>query len=196
MHHAKWCRLCRFFFFLVLRFAWWCARLEFPLVHVYLKDWNRNCCCCWYLQDVKADIIKLAAAAAEMVGFVGGECDLGKSKGGRRRTHKYIWKMFTQRYMQIQQERGMIRRNTYRKYHMHHNQDYNVKLHSKYVFFYKKILLTMVKIVTFLKATIVNTDMILDEEDKAVAVILWKEILVKDLVLALERTKSGAGLVK
>ena len=30
----------------------------------------------------------------------------------------------------------------------------------------------MVKIVTFLKATIVNTDMILDEEDKAVAVIL------------------------
>ena len=105
------------FFFLVLRFAWWCARLEFPLVHVYLKDWNRNCCCCWYLHDVKADIIKLAAAAAEMVGFVGGECDLGKSKGGRRRTHKYIWKMFTQRYMQIQQERGMIRRNAYRKYH-------------------------------------------------------------------------------
>ena len=39
-------------------------------------------------------------------------------------------------------------------------------------FLEKKFLLTMVKIVTFLKATIVNTDMILDEEDKAVAVIL------------------------
>ena len=42
---------------------------------------------------------------------------------------------------------------------------------KKYLnFFY--VLLTMVKIATFLRVTIVNTDMIRDEVDKAVVVIL------------------------